>query len=143
MPSLDLPFPPQPLPSGRPRPKSEGASVTSRLRCACALAPGSRPPVGSGGRPGLALQLRSSCPGPSTPPPPDAGRDVTTPAAAITESRAPGLDRAEEGSGRWPGTAGRVPGFALAPSSRQQPHRYRGNRRRRVRVARVRAAARE
>lgn len=76
-------------------------------------------------------------------PPPDAGRDVTTPAAAITESRASGLERVEEGSGRWPSTEGRARGPALAPSNRQYPHKYPGNRRRRVRVARVRAAARE
>lgn len=114
--------------------------ATSRLRLGPWFPP---PPSRSGGGQGLALQLRSSSPGPSTLPPPDAGRDVTTPAAAITESRAPGLDRAEVGSGRWPGAAGRVRGFALAPRSRQQPHRYPGSRRRRVRVARVRAAARE
>ncbi|KAF6081696.1 hypothetical protein HJG60_008719 [Phyllostomus discolor] len=113
---------PGPHPSEGPHPKAEGASVTSRLPGACALASGSRPLLQSGGQPGwlcsCAARVAALLPF-RTLPPPDAGRDVTTPVAAITESRALGVEREEEGSGLWPSIEGRARGPAIAPSNRQ------------------------
>lgn len=84
---LGLPFPLDPSLLGDHALKAT-VPVTSRLRCACALAPSSRPLSGLADDRGW---LRSCAAGVSAllplraPPPPDAGRDVTTPAAAITE----------------------------------------------------------
>lgn len=95
-------LPPRPLPSTGPRPKSEGACFQPATLRACALAPSSRPRSGLAAdesRPrSCAARITALLPL-LTPPPPDAGRDVTTPAAAITE---PSSKARASGGGQWP-----------------------------------------